>query len=65
MWKGKFDRADGSKFIVYVVLDGECQINYKSGSENKKRDSVFIPAAMGILKCQVNLRLLEYMCNEF
>ena len=43
-----FDRADGSKFIVYVVLDGECQINYKSGSEKiKKGASVFIPAAMG------------------
>lgn len=54
------DNADGSKFIIYVVLDGECEINYTGGSEKmKKGDSVFIPAAMGDFKISGNFKALR------
>ena len=54
------DKADGSKFIIYVVLDGECEINYKGGSEKLiKGNSVFIPAAMGDFEISGDFKALR------
>lgn len=55
-----FDKADGSRFIVYVMLGGECEINYKDGNEKiKKGESIFIPAATGEFKMSGKFKALR------
>jgi mannose-6-phosphate isomerase len=43
-----FENADGSKFFIYIILDGECGIVYKNGREKiAKGESVLVPAYTG------------------
>jgi mannose-6-phosphate isomerase len=42
------ENADGRRFYIYLIIEGEALINYKNGSICVKRgESILIPAAMG------------------
>lgn len=64
--KGKiYENANGSKFLIYVIIDGECEIDYKSGKINLVAgESILVPAYTGcfILKGKFNA-LKTYVPN--
>lgn len=54
------ERADGSKFYIYVILDGEGVIEYcRSSLKIRFGESLLIPADMGSYKISGNLKILK------
>jgi len=52
--------ADGSKFYIYVFVDGEGKINYESGSiQVKCGESILIPATMGAYSLEGNIKFIK------
>lgn len=59
-----FDRinelADGSKFFIYVALDGRGNITYANNNITiEKGDTIFIPASLGEYSLDGNLKLIK------
>lgn len=59
--KGKIEEhTDGSKFYIYLFLEGDAIINYSHGRISVKAgESIFIPAAMGKFTIKGNFKALK------
>lgn len=54
------ENADGSRFYIYVFVEGEAEIKYNEGAiEAKKGDTVLIPATMGNYSIKGRCRVLK------
>lgn len=54
------ENADGSKFHIYVFVEGEGKINYESGSiQVKCGESVLIPASMGAYSLEGSMKFIK------
>ena len=54
------ENADGTKFYIYVFVDGEGEIKYKGGSVRvQKGESVLIPASLGAYSLTGKLKALK------
>lgn len=55
-----YENADGSKFYIYVVIDGECEINSKNSTERiKAGESVLVPAYTGYFTLKGRFKALK------
>ncbi len=56
----KNENANGSKFEIYVFIDGECKLSYEGGEMDfKAGESVLIPAKMGKYKLEGKFKALK------
>lgn len=54
------ETTDGSKFYIYMIVEGEGQLKYRDGFINiKLGDSIFIPASLGDYNIKGNLKTLK------
>ena len=54
------EHTDGSKFYIYLFLEGEAIVNYKNGRISVKAgESIFIPASMGKFTIKGNFKALK------
>jgi mannose-6-phosphate isomerase len=54
------EHTDGSKFYIYLFLEGDAIINYLNGSISVKAgESIFIPAFMGMFTIKGNFKALK------
>jgi len=59
------ENADGSKFYIYVFVDGGGKINYESGSiQVKCGESVLIPASMGSYSLEGSMKFIKSYVPE-
>lgn len=55
-----FENADGSKFHIYVFVDGEAEIKYEGGKiEAIRGETLLIPAALGKYSIEGNCKVLK------
>lgn len=59
--KGKIEeQTDGSKFYIYLFLEGDAIINYSNGRISVKAgESIFIPASMGKFTMKGNFKAIK------